>query len=234
MFRNSYQGGFLSLLYSIGSKPLALWDSKVQGGHIKRVTDEDIHSTVVEILGNNVSTNFVSCPKDSGETLGIKLPYLVMIVKNLKKYFTFEVTVLDDTGAKRRFRASNFQRSTRVKPFVCSMPMKLDDGWNQIQFNLADFTKRAYGTNFVECVRIQMHANCRMRRVYFADRVYSDEELPSEFKLYMPMASEQKVPELEGRGPAVAVSGGQLAVGPSSVVTEKPSSYDKRAPIISA
>ena len=25
------------------------------------------------------------------------------------------------------------------------MPMRLDDGWNQIQFNLSDFTRRAYG-----------------------------------------------------------------------------------------
>jgi hypothetical protein len=23
--------------------------------------------------------------------------------------------------------------------------MRLDDGWNQIQFNLSDFTRRAYG-----------------------------------------------------------------------------------------
>lgn len=32
-----------------------------------------------------------------------------MIIKNLKKYFSFEVTVLDDKGIKRRFRASNYQ-----------------------------------------------------------------------------------------------------------------------------
>lgn len=37
------------------------------------------------------------------------------------------------------------QASTRVKPFICTMPMRLDEGWNQIQFNLADFTRRAYG-----------------------------------------------------------------------------------------
>ena len=66
-------------------------------------------------------------------------------VKNLKRYFTFEVQILDDKGVRRRFRASNYQSATRVKPFICTMPMKLDDGWNQIQFNLAEFTKRAYG-----------------------------------------------------------------------------------------
>ena len=28
MFRNTYQSGFLSILYSIGSKPLQIWDKK--------------------------------------------------------------------------------------------------------------------------------------------------------------------------------------------------------------
>ena len=44
---------------------------------------------------------------------------------------------------------------SQVKPFICTMPMRLDDGWNQIQFNLADFTRRAYGTNYVETLRVQ-------------------------------------------------------------------------------
>ena len=71
------------------------------------------------------------------------------------------------------------------------MPMRLDDGWNQIQFNLADFTRRAYGTNYVETLRVQIHANCRIRRVYFSDRLYSEEELPAEFKLYLPVQQKQ-------------------------------------------
>ena len=40
------------------------------------------------------STTFITCPADPKKTLGIKLPFLVMIIKNLKKYFTFEVQVL--------------------------------------------------------------------------------------------------------------------------------------------
>lgn len=38
-----------------------------------------------------------------------------MIVKNMKKYFTFEVQVLDDKNVRRRFRASNYQSTTRVR-----------------------------------------------------------------------------------------------------------------------
>jgi len=79
------------------------------------------------------------------------------------------------------------QTVTRVKPYICTMPLKLDEGWNQIQLNLADFTRRAYGTNYVETLRVQVHANCRLRRIYFSDRLYSEEELPPEFKLYLPV-----------------------------------------------
>lgn len=126
--------------------------------------------------------------------------------------------VLDDKNVRRRFRASNYQSTTRVKPFICTMPMRLDDGWNQIQFNLSDFTRRAYGTNYIETLRVQVgrsgryclerlheclghsvsccfppqiHANCRIRRVYFSDRLYSEDELPAEFKLYLPVQNQK-------------------------------------------
>lgn len=124
--------------------------------------------------------------------------------------------MLDDKNVRRRFRASNYQSTTRVKPFICTMPMRLDDGWNQIQFNLSDFTRRAYGTNYIETLRVQVsapwrliyvshicciftiyvflsqiHANCRIRRVYFSDRLYSEDELPAEFKLYVPVQNQK-------------------------------------------
>lgn len=90
MFKNTYQSGFLSILYSIGSKPLQIWDKQstcqshaVHNGHIKRLTDQDIQSSVLEIMGTNVTTAFVTCPQNPNETLGIKLPFLVMIIKNV-------------------------------------------------------------------------------------------------------------------------------------------------------
>ena len=62
MFKNAYQAGFLSILYSIGSKPLQIWDKKVRNGHIKRITDNDIQSLVLEIEGTNVQTTYITCP----------------------------------------------------------------------------------------------------------------------------------------------------------------------------
>lgn len=68
---------------------------------------------VLEVKGFNVSTTYITAPANPKQVLGIKLPYLVMIIKNLKKYFSFEVTVLDDRNLRRRFRASNYQVSAR-------------------------------------------------------------------------------------------------------------------------
>ena len=85
MFKNTFQSGFLSILYSIGSKPLQIWDKQVRNGHIKRITDQDIQSSVLEIMSTNISTTFITCPSDPQKTLGIKLPFLVMIIKNVRR-----------------------------------------------------------------------------------------------------------------------------------------------------
>ena len=70
-----------------------------------------------------------------------------------------------------------------------------------LQFNLGDFTRRAYGTNYIETLRVQIHANCRIRRVYFCDRLYSEDDLPAEFKLYLPIAKDKAgQPEIEQAG----------------------------------
>merc|ERR1711881_366158 len=89
----------------------------------------------------------------------------------------------DDKGVRRRFRVSNFVSRTRIEPFICTLPMSLDPGWNQITFNLMDFVNRAYGSNYIETVRVQMHANVRIRRIFFSDRLYQDQELPREYRM---------------------------------------------------
>lgn len=68
----------------------------------------------------------------------------------------FNVQVLDDQNFRRRFRVSNYRTTTRVNPFVCMMPIRLEVGWNQIQFNLSDLTRRAYGTRYIETMRVQV------------------------------------------------------------------------------
>jgi len=183
MFRDRYQAGFLNLFYSVGNKALSIWEQHVENGYIKRVTDQETKNAVYEIISTSVNSTFITCPKEQDIELGVKLPVLVLICKFLKKYFTFEIHVLDDTNIRRRFRISNFHSKTTVKPYICTIPIRLDPGWNQLQFNIGDYTKRAYGTNYVETMRISICANCRIRRVYFCDRFYSEDELPAEYRM---------------------------------------------------
>ena len=84
----------------------------------------------------NVSANFIALPLQPKDSLDITFPIIILLAKNLDKYFCFEVEVLDDKGFRRTFKCCNFQSITRIKPFFCSMPLKLDEGWNEIQFNL--------------------------------------------------------------------------------------------------
>lgn len=76
---------------------------------MKRCHDDDIQSNVLEVVGSNIQSTYITCPADLSATLGIKLPFLVLVVKNVKKYFSFEIQILDDKNVRRRFRASNFQ-----------------------------------------------------------------------------------------------------------------------------
>jgi hypothetical protein len=45
----------------------------------------------------------------------------------------------------------------------------------------------------VRTLRVQIHANCRIRRIYFSDRLYSEDELPPEFKLFLPIAQQNNM-----------------------------------------
>ncbi|PZC83168.1 hypothetical protein B5X24_HaOG208641 [Helicoverpa armigera] len=229
MFKNSYQNGLLSIFYSCGANPLAIWDMEVKNGHIKRLTDSEVNSIVLEIVSTNVATTYITCPKNN-QVLGIKLPFLVMIVKNLKRYFSFEIMILDDKNMRRRFRISNFQSTTKIKPFCTSMPIGLAGGWNQIQFNLADFTRRAYGTQFIETLRVQVHANARLRRIYFSERLYTEEELPQDYKLYLPLERKQKKGKVKkGEEAATSAEGG--APGEPAAPVEAKQSATKKSEV---
>lgn len=56
----------------------------VQNGHIKRLTDPDIELPVIEICGTNIMKNYMALPANPGHSLKIKMPILVLLVKNVK------------------------------------------------------------------------------------------------------------------------------------------------------
>ena len=194
MFRNTFISGFISLFFAEGNKPLQLWRvicSKEKGADgsasawVKVVQDEELGAPVLELIDDNVATTRIECPANAQETLAISnMPYLVLIVKNLKAYLSVELEVVDDSQQTRRFRCSNFQMETRVKENICTMPLLLESDWNTLTLDLRKLCFKAYGTQFKEFSGLTVHASTRIRRIYLAQELIAEENLPTEFKLF--------------------------------------------------
>merc|ERR1739838_85466 len=129
------------------TKPLQLWDRSCKDNSIQLVYDESISCYAIELQAPNISQCCIKCPQGD-KSLAIQLPILGIIVKNLDKFFSFEVTIIDTLGNEKRFRASNYQPEARVKPYICCMPLRMDKGWNYIQVNYAELCRRAYKIGF--------------------------------------------------------------------------------------
>lgn len=72
------------------------FNNKVRNGHIKRITDQDIELPVFEISGSNIINNFIAFPANKNHSLKIKMPILVLLVKNVV-YFIFSLTNILDS-----------------------------------------------------------------------------------------------------------------------------------------
>lgn len=79
----------------------------------------------------------------------------------------------------------------------------------------------AKGSTYIETMRVQIHANVRIRRIYFSDRLYTEEEMPNEFKMFLPVIGkkEEKKPPEEKK----AAKETEKAPGKKEQVEKKPS-----------
>lgn len=197
MFRKANQPGIITILHAEKKKPLKLWDKHLREGELKRIIDPDLKNPVLELTGTNSLTNYISCPADVKEVLGIRYPYLHMTIKTLPgKFFAFDVQILDDKGIRRRLRGTTVQGFLDVQPFMSKIPMSLEEGWNEITIPLHHYTKDLYNTKYVETLRIQIYASCDVKRIYFSDKEYKERDLPKDSKIFdFEEVEEQVVPK---------------------------------------
>eukprot|EP01122_Echinamoeba_exundans_P017248 TRINITY_DN9035_c0_g1_i1.p1 TRINITY_DN9035_c0_g1~~TRINITY_DN9035_c0_g1_i1.p1 ORF type:complete len:192 (+),score=26.53 TRINITY_DN9035_c0_g1_i1:8-583(+) len=189
MLKNVFQNGILSVFYSLGSDPLQLWGSNPgPTGKIELVKDPVLQSQILSISSDNISQTYITCPADPSRTLGIKLPSFCIQFKTTSNFFSFEIHVMDDKKQRRRFRVNNFQEVARAKPYICTLPLDVTPNeWSSVSLDFGDLTRRVYGTGFQEVLKVIVHANCELRRIYFSEKAFaSDEDVPPELKLYAP------------------------------------------------
>ncbi|PSN53656.1 Cilia- and flagella-associated protein 20 [Blattella germanica] len=94
MFRQTVKSRFMTIFNSVSNKPLHLWKRSVmRDGYIQRLIDKDTLTLVVDLIAPRYTDSSITCPKDPDVSLGVTLPILVFLVKNLKHYFRIEIQV---------------------------------------------------------------------------------------------------------------------------------------------
>ncbi|KAJ1726883.1 Cilia- and flagella-associated protein 20 [Coemansia biformis] len=186
MLRHVYQSGIVTVFNSASSQALQLWRvARGASGYVAlEEEEEEIGGPVLCLRSANLAETFIMCPADAAETLGVKLPFLAMSIKNTGHLLSIEVEILDDRGAIRRLRAANYESEAHIDSSIARMPLRLDDGWNYMTLDLRQMTAMAYGTSLCEVRRVVIHASACVRLVFFADRVVPEDELPRELRLY--------------------------------------------------
>lgn len=153
-------------------------------GWIKIINDCEVASPVVASDALDFLKAFVEFPDSQDKFIGTPYPYLIMQFKNMDKYTGFEVEVRDKSNQTRTFRSTNRQSNIRLLDNLCSLPLKLQDGWNLIVLDLQALCKRVFRTQYKHCLNVRIFANCRIRRIYFSKDLYQENELPQEYKVF--------------------------------------------------
>ena len=95
----------------------------------------------------------------------------------------FEVEVKTGNGTKT-IVVANYQPEAFVDNDIAVVPLRFDKvGWNYITIDLKQLCQRLFASNYQETLRIEIHASCSLRSVFFADKLIAEHELPSELKL---------------------------------------------------
>jgi hypothetical protein len=98
--------GFLSIFNSMEEKKLEKllgdWNIQVRNGHIKRLNDPDVQFSVLEILGTNVQQVYIELPSEPTKTLGVKMPVLILLVKNVWPSPAKKIFLLLDRDPRRQ------------------------------------------------------------------------------------------------------------------------------------
>ncbi|XP_012272142.1 cilia- and flagella-associated protein 20 [Orussus abietinus] len=90
-------GGYVSLLCSIGKKPLDYWSKRQsQTGHVRRILDTELYENVVEIQDlepTSIANTSIICPSSPRQFLNIALPFMVIVIKYMNVDCRFQLQV---------------------------------------------------------------------------------------------------------------------------------------------
>ena len=169
----------ISLMHSLDENLLCDVGRYPPTGIIKRVKDEDLNSATIEITGSNCQNNYFFIPKMATSILSANqnFKHLILFLKPVSKYFSFEFSILDQHNSVKIIRMSSQVNIPKINGDTYVTPLKMEIGWNKISLDLSELCKKCFKCNFKQMARFQINANFRIRRIFLAEENYNDEKL---------------------------------------------------------
>lgn len=148
-------------------------DGVPAGPDVNIIDDTEMSKTAVPVLslGGEASkiTFYTNC----------MLQYLVLHFWTCERFFTCSLVLVDDKRIKRTFHLSNKRSIITVDKNLCSIPVENGDGWQRMNLDLNSLCANAFGTSFCSCYEVTVTGSCKLARLFFQGKDYSDNELPS-------------------------------------------------------
>jgi len=139
------------------------------GEEIDIIEDSELLKIVFEI-GDNSRLSF---PTNTAHHL------LVMVVKNIGRFFEINIKASDSYGATHRVSLSNRRSSIAVNKKTCFLPIQVGDGWQYLCLDLEDILRRCFGVKYFACYEVQVGGPVRVGKIFFQNVQLSDAELPN-------------------------------------------------------
>lgn len=95
------------------------------------IHDFEVKTSALELLCSQHDKLRATFPDDF-KYIGTPLPVLVLQVKNLSKFFSFDIIVEDTSGQTRTISASNKDNLIRFDALHARLPLRLVPGWNSV------------------------------------------------------------------------------------------------------
>jgi hypothetical protein len=140
-----------------------------QGPDCNVTDDTELGIDVIEIIGEESRILF---PTTSS------MPFLVIHIKNMVRFLSFEVIFKDTKNINRQITFSNKRSTAVIDGDVANLPLEIGEGWQYINLNIADMSSRCFGTEPRSVKEICINGSCRVAKIFFQEECYADVELP--------------------------------------------------------
>ncbi|XP_024937163.1 uncharacterized protein LOC107263132 isoform X2 [Cephus cinctus] len=104
-------------------------------------------------------------------------------MKSTNGQWRIQLQIKDTDGIRHHFcfSSTSIENNMNIRaPVICRVQVKLQSGWNKLELDLGQLTRSTFHSVYEATQKLEISANCRLRRIYFLDKHYEDSEISTE------------------------------------------------------